>query len=78
MYPDDLVFGILNTSNRIHDSLLCAKFKSFTISWSRYGYRGRFIEHEKVNGILDQAVELGYRWCLIQAYGHMIAERWSG
>lgn len=76
MYPDGLVFGLVNTADRIEDRRLADKLRSFTISWSRYGYHGRIIEGDRINGILNEALELGYRWCLIQAYGQIIGEHW--
>lgn len=77
MYPDELVFGILDTSKRIEDPRLAERLASFTLSWSRYGYRGRFLRHDNVNRILDEASALGYRWCLIQSYGSILSERWA-
>ena len=77
MYPDALVFGILDTSKRIEDPRLAERLGSFTLSWSRYGYRGRFLKYDNVNRILDEAVALGYRWCLIQSYGSILSERWA-
>src|SRR5579859_6069272 len=76
MVLDGLVYGLLNTAQRIGDPCLAAKLRSFTIAWSRYDYHGRIVESDTVNGILDTALEAGYRWCLIQAYGHILSEHW--
>ncbi len=43
----------------------------------RYDYRDEIIEAKTVDEILDHATLLGYRWCLILPYGHVIAERWT-
>ena len=76
MYPPGLVFGLLNTSERIADDQQFECLRNLTISWSRYGYSGRIIEGHGVNAILDEALESGFRWCFIQACGHMIGETW--
>jgi hypothetical protein len=76
MYPDGLVFGLLNTSARIGDDRLYDQLRSLTISWSRYGYSGPIIEAGDVNGIFDKAAARGYRWCLMQSAGHLIGENW--
>ena len=44
MYPEGLVFGLLNTSDRFRNGQLYEQLRNLTISWSRYGYRGRIIE----------------------------------
>lgn len=76
MKPDRLVFGLLNTASRVGDAAAAEKLRSFTISWSRYGYHGLIIEGREVDEILRRALELGYEFCLIQAYGHVISEHW--
>jgi len=76
MSAPHLVFGLLNTSAALADPTLASRLRSFTISWSRHGYLGPIIEETSVDGILRQAAEQGYRYCLIQAYGHVIVEPW--
>ena len=71
-----IVFGLLDISSRMEDPAVAARLRSFTISWSRYGYHGPIIENNNVNSILDQALNLGYSHCLIQSYGHIISEDW--
>lgn len=71
-----LVLGLLDTSERIGGGAAAEKLRSFTISWSRYGYHDLIIEGRGVNEILDEAAGRGYRFCLIQAYGHVISEHW--
>src|SRR5215210_6122748 len=76
MYPDALVFGVV--SARLSEgAALRRKLRDLTISWSRYDYRGRILEAETTERVLDQAAELGYRWCLVQRAGHVILERWT-
>jgi hypothetical protein len=76
MYPDGLVFGLLNASDQIRNTQLFEQLRNLTISWSRYGYRGRIIEAASVDAILHEAGAAGYRWCFIQSCGHMIGESW--
>ena len=76
MKTDQMVLGVLDISETMSDSLVADKYRDLTISWSRYDYRGELIEDTSVNAILDRAGMLGYRWCLILPYGHVIAERW--
>ena len=71
-----LIFGLLDISRTIASREVAAKLRSFTISWSRYGYHGLMLEDDNVNAILDKALDLGYSHCLIQAYGHVICENW--
>src|SRR6266540_2639955 len=76
MYPEALAFGIVGAPSPAGDRELAAKLRDLTISWSRYDYRGRILEAATIEGVLDQAVELGFQWCLVQATGHVILESW--
>src|SRR5215471_6795033 len=76
MYPEGVVFGLLNRSDQIRNSQLFEQLRNLTISWSRYGYRGPIIEDRNVDAILQKAGAAGYRWCLIQSCGHMFGETW--
>ncbi len=74
---DNIVFGLLDVSAGACDSRVAAKYRDLTISWSRYVYRGPIIERCSVDEILAEAVTLGYRYCFIQSFGHIIRERWA-
>ena len=76
MYPEELVFGIVDSAPPGLDPALARKLRDLTISWSRYDYRGRILEATTPEGVLDQAAELGYQWCLAQRTGNIILERW--
>lgn len=52
------------------------KLRDLTSSWSRYDYRGRILEADTLEDVLDAALEHGYRWCLVQRPGHVILESW--
>ncbi len=75
MYSDALAFGIVDSPSPGGDRL-ARKLRDLTISWSRYDYRGRILEASTIEGLLGEAAELGYRWCLVQRPGHVILERW--
>jgi hypothetical protein len=77
MYPEALVFGIVDRPSPQGEAALASKLRDLTISWSRYDYRGRVLVGETIDGVLDQALELGYRWCLVQRAGNIILERWQ-
>jgi hypothetical protein len=76
MYRENLVFGLLDTSEKIDDRSVALKLRSRTISWTRYGYQGLMIEKPSAEEILDEALALDYQYCLIQSYGHIITEDW--
>jgi hypothetical protein len=76
MYIDGVVFGLLDTSSKIPESKLSERLRNFTISWSRYGYHDTILENDSLDDLLREALGLGYRYCLIQSYGHVIGETW--
>jgi hypothetical protein len=76
MYIEGLVFGLLDISNKIENPTVASRLRSITLSWSRFGYYDPIIENSDVNRILDEALKLGHKFCLIQAYGHVISEKW--
>ncbi len=73
---DGLVLGLLDISAEISDRAVAIKYRDFTLSWSRYDYRGEIIEAATVDQILELATNGGHRWCLILPHGFVIAERW--
>ena len=75
MYPEGLVFGVVDSP--LPDPGLGHKLRDLTISWSRYDYRGLILEDRTTVAVLEQAAELGYRWCLVQRAGNIILERWE-
>ncbi|MEZ5540439.1 MAG: hypothetical protein R3F42_00125 [Pseudomonadota bacterium] len=76
MYIDGLVFGLLDTSGRIPDARLADKLRNFTLAWSRFGYHDDILEHVALRALLQEALERGYDYCLVQSYGHVIGETW--
>lgn len=74
---DSLAIGLLDTSAEIQNPLLAEKLRSFTISWTRYDYYGPIFEATRVEEIAAAAKADGYRYCLVQAYGHVVVEPWA-
>ncbi len=77
MNTDGLVLGLLDNSAEIGDVPLAVKYRDLTISWSRFGYRDLIIEGTDVDAILGESLRQGFRFCLVQPYGHVIQERWT-
>jgi hypothetical protein len=76
MYVEGVVFGLLDTSGRIPGARLSGKLRNFTIAWSRFGYHDIILENASLEDLLQEAMGLGYRYCLVQSYGHVIGETW--
>ena len=76
MYVDGVVFGLLNTSGRIQEARLADKLRNFTIAWSRFGYHDIILENKSLEDLLQEALDLGHSYCLVQSYGHVIGETW--
>ncbi len=76
MYIDGVVFGLLDTSSRIPGGRLADKLRNFTIAWTRFGYHDDILENESLDDLLKEALDLGYSYCLVQSYGHVIGETW--
>ncbi|MFZ0256588.1 MAG: hypothetical protein WAN46_13320 [Gammaproteobacteria bacterium] len=71
-----LTFGLLDTSGDIGDPLVARWARELSIGWSRFKYFDDILEDTTVNGILDRALAGGWRYCLIQAHGHILSEIW--
>jgi hypothetical protein len=76
MYLDGFVFGLLDISGRIRGTRLAEKLRNFTISWSRFGYHDDILESASLDDLLQNALNAGYSYCLVQSYGHVIGETW--
>lgn len=71
-----LALGLLDTSVDISDPFVATWARELTISWTRFKYFDDILEYTTVNEILDQALAQGSRYCMIQAYGHILSEIW--
>jgi hypothetical protein len=76
MYVDGVVFGLLDTSSKLPGPGLAEKLRNFTIAWSRFGYHDDILENISLDNLLQEALRLGYSYCLVQSYGHVIGETW--
>lgn len=74
---DGLILALLNTSDAIPDAALAARLRDLTISWSRFKYSGPILEGADLDALLARARAEGYRYCLAQAWGHILQEVWT-
>jgi hypothetical protein len=81
MLPQEsLVFALLDTSAAIAefaDIALAAKLRDLTISWSRFKHSGPMLEGADLDELLARAAAGGARYCLVQAWGHVLQEVWT-
>src|SRR5262249_29549433 len=67
-----LVCALLDTSSGV-DRALAGRARDLTVSWLRWGYFGDILEDASVDAILARA-DGEYDYCLIQGWGHVVAE----
>jgi hypothetical protein len=77
MNENEIIFGLLDTSEGVSSREDADRARDLTIAWSRFKYFGPFIEDTQIDRILARASDLGMRYCLIQSYGHILSEIWS-
>ncbi len=77
-YPPGLVFAVIDPPRGLGQHDLRQALRAMTEDWSRYGYRGEIVNAGGVDDALERAVLGGARWCLLQRYGHVLAERLPG
>ncbi len=62
------------------DSSSCGElremYRSITIAWARYGYRGLIIERETIADVLTAAHESNFRYCFVMTPGCVVHECW--
>lgn len=73
---EELVLAVLDTSRRIADPWLAKKCRSLTLDWSRFKHSGPRVEAADLGAVLAAARARGARYCLVQSYGHVLAEIW--
>jgi hypothetical protein len=54
-----------------------ARARDLTVSWLRWGYFGDILEERDAGALLLRAAEAGYDYCVIQGWGHILAEHSS-
>lgn len=76
-FADDLILGLLDTSESIADRRIADRCRALTLDWSRFKYSGPVVESAELGELLERAGERDRRWCFVQSYGHVLAETWS-
>ena len=71
-----MIFGLLDNSADFPNAKASARARDLTIAWSRYKYFGEIIEHRDLDEILRRAAATSADFCLVQSYGHILAEVW--
>lgn len=71
----NMIFGLLSRECQATDKTY-KKLRELTIAWTRYRYQGEIIEGATVDEIMAKASLKDADFCLIQASGHIIDERW--
>lgn len=73
---NELILGLLANSGAFAAPELAARLRGMTIDASRFFYSGPIVEDSELDLLLTRAAESGYRFCLVQAHGHVFAESW--
>ena len=71
---DGLVCGLLASSSPADKEGSGPRARDLTVSWLRWNYFGDILEDEDLGRLLTRAETDGYRYCLAQGYGHIVAE----
>ena len=74
-----LIFGIYGAPKSSGEGL--HTLRELTISWSRYGYQGNFVEADTLDELLKNIASAKnendhYDFCFVQKAGHVIDEQW--
>jgi len=70
----DLICGLLGSPESAGAGTAAGRARDLTVSWLRWHYFGEIIEGADLGTILTRARQTGCRYCLIQGYGHVVAE----
>jgi len=70
----DLICGLLGSSETAIAGSPKGRARDLTVSWLRWHYFGEIIEEKELGRILARARATGARYCLVQGYGHVVAE----
>jgi hypothetical protein len=76
MKPSRLVLGLYDATGEECGRTTRARLRDLSLSWARFGYQCLVIEGTRPGPILDEAVELGFDFCLLLATGTIIDENW--
>ena len=70
----DLICGLLGSPETAIAGSPGGRARDLTVSWLRWHYFGEIIESPELGRILTRARATGIRYCLVQGYGHVVAE----
>lgn len=70
----DIVCGLLGDRAEAGAGTATGRARDLSVAWLRWHYFGEIIEEPDVARILRRAQATGRRYCLIQGYGHIVAE----
>ncbi len=71
----DLICGLLGSPLETTGTREAAgRARDLTVSWLRWHYFGEIIEDTDLSRLLFRARAAGARYCLVQGYGHVVAE----
>ncbi len=74
---EEPAFALLDTAAAIPDAALAARLRDLTISWTRFKHSGPILEGADLDALLMRAWAGGHRYCLVQAWGHILQEIWT-
>lgn len=72
----DLVFALLDTSDRFADTAAADRARELSLGFTRFKFRGPIIENADPDLLLRQAAQTGARCCVFQPYGCFLQETW--
>ena len=70
----DLICGLLGSPESAGAGTAAGRARDLTVSWLRWHYFGEIVEDADLHRLLIRARATGVRYCLVQGYGHVVAE----
>jgi hypothetical protein len=70
----DIVCGLLGDRAGAGAGTATGRARDLSVAWLRWHYFGEIIEDSDLTRILARARAAGHRYCLVQGYGHVVAE----
>lgn len=71
-----IIYALLRTEISEKDDI-SPSMRDLTLSWLRFGYQKAVFEAGSVESLLEQALEHGGDFCVIQSPGNIISEEWK-
>lgn len=70
----DLICGLLGSPETAGAGTSAGRARDLTVSWLRWHYFGEIVEDADLHRLLTRASATETRYCLVQGYGHVVAE----